>query len=113
MITHINDSHQVPRKVIIRQSYKFKKIAKNLNLEMLQGTLHATVTYRLKLLDNMYKYEMDPTRTLGTTERTQDAGQMDGWTDRRMDRRAKWNQYTRQQLRCAGDMITLCPSYDI
>ena len=37
--------------------------------------------------DKMYKYEMDPTRTVGTTERTQD-----GRTD--------WNQYTPQQLRC-------------
>ena len=29
----------------------------------------------------MYKYEMDPTRTVGTTEQTRDAGRMDGRTD--------------------------------
>ena len=30
------------------------------------------------LLDKMYKYEMDPTRTLGATERTRNAGRTDG-----------------------------------
>ena len=33
----------------------------------------------------MYNYEMDPTKTVGTTERTQDAGQMDGLTDGRTE----------------------------
>ena len=45
----------------------------------------------------MYKYEMDPTRTVGAT---------DGRTDRRMDgqteRRMEWNQ-----LRCVGGIITI------
>ena len=39
------------------------------------------MTHILKLLDKMYKYEMDPTRTVGATERTQDAGQTDGRSD--------------------------------
>ena len=60
-----------------------KKIAKNWNSEILQETLH--VTHLLKLLGKMYKYEMNPTRTVGDTERTCDAGQT---RDRRgMDRR--------------------------
>ena len=42
-------------------------------------TLHAT--HLLKLLDKMYKYEIDPTKTVGATERTRDAGWMDGQTD--------------------------------
>ena len=29
----------------------------------------------------MYKYEMDPTRTVGATEQKRDAGQMDGVSD--------------------------------
>ena len=29
----------------------------------------------------MYKYEMDPTKTVGATERTQDVGQMNRRTD--------------------------------
>ena len=34
----------------------------------------------------MYKYEMDPTfRIVGATEQTQDAGQMDGWSDGRSE----------------------------
>ena len=64
------------------QSYKFKKIAKNSNFKILQETLHAT--HLLKLLDKMCKYEMDPTRSVGTTERTRDAGRCG--TDRRTDR---------------------------
>ena len=39
-------------------------------------TLHAT--HLLKLLDKMYKYEMDPTKTVGATEWTRDAGRTDG-----------------------------------
>ena len=61
------------------QSCKFKKIAKNPHFEILQETLHAT--HLLKLLDKMSKYEMDPTRTVGSTERTQNAGRMDGRTN--------------------------------
>ena len=80
MMTHI--SSQVKRRQ--SQSYKFKIIAKNSNFKILQETLHTT--HLLKLLDKMCKYEMDPTRTVGATERTQDAGQTDGRTDARTDR---------------------------
>ena len=54
----------------------------------MQEILH--MTHLLKLLDKMYKYEMDPTRTVDATERTWDAGRTDGQTDGRME----WNQYT-------------------
>ena len=54
----------------------FKKIAKN--SEILQVSLH--MTHLLKLLDKIYKYEMDPTRTVGATERT-----WHGRTDRRTE----------------------------
>ena len=77
------------------QSYKFWKISKNSNFEILQATLHTT--HLLKLFDKTYKYEKDPTRTVGATERMQD-----GWTDRRTDRRTEWNHYTPQQLCCVG-----------
>ena len=66
-------------------------MAKNSNYEILLETLHTT--HLLKLLDKMYKYEMDPTRTVGATERTWDTGRTDGWTE--------WNQYTPQELHCA------------
>ena len=61
------------------QSYKSYKIAKNSHLKKLQKTLHTT--HLLKLLDKMYKYEMDPTRTVGTTEQTRDAGRTDGQSE--------------------------------
>ena len=35
----------------------------------------------------MYKYEMDPTRIVGTTKRTRDAGRPAGQMDRRTDGR--------------------------
>ena len=79
------------------QSYKFYKIAKNSNFEIWQETYNAT--HLLKLLDKMHKYEMDPTRTVGATERTRDAGRTDG--------RMEWNQYTPQQLRCVYNDIHL------
>ena len=60
------------------QSYKLPKIAKNSNFEILQQTLH--VTHLLKLLDKMYEYEMDPTRTVGATVQS-GHGMRDGWTD--------------------------------
>ena len=95
MITHTNDSHQIPSQNKTSQSYKLQKIAKNTNFEILQETLHAT--HILKLLDKIYKYDMDPTKTVGATERTRDAG--------RTDRQMEWNQYTPQQLLCAGGII--------
>ena len=39
------------------------------------------------MLDKIYKYEMDPTRTVAATERTRDAEQ----TDRRTDGRSETN----------------------
>ena len=45
------------------------------------------MTHLLKLLDKMYKYAMDPTRTVGATEQTWDVGRTDGQTDERTDRR--------------------------
>ena len=45
----------------------------------------------LKLLENIYKYEMDPTRTVGATERTRDAGRTDKRRDGLTD--TEWNQY--------------------
>ena len=65
------------------QSYKLKKIAKNSNFEILQEAWN--VTHRLKLLDMMYKYEMDQTRTVGATEQTRDAGWTDGQTEGRSE----------------------------
>ena len=87
MITHTRDSHQIQVKTRQSQSHKFKKIAKNSNIQILQETLHTTRL--LKLLDKMCKHEMDPTRTVGVTERTWDAGwtSTNGQTDGRMDGR--------------------------
>ena len=51
--------------------------------KILQEILHGT--YLLELLYKMYKYEMDPTRTVGTTEHARDAGRTDGWTDGQTD----------------------------
>ena len=94
LVIHIRS--QVKRRQ--SQSYKFKKIAKNSNFEILQETLHAT--HLLKLLDKMCKYEMDPTRTVGSTEQTRDVGRTDGQTDGRTETNI---------LRCAGIIKVLSP----
>ena len=67
-------------------------------------TLHAT--HLLKLLDKMYKYEMDPTRIVGATERTPDAGRTDGRADGRTDGRTDGvKPIYPQQLRCRYNEI--------
>ena len=38
------------------------------------------------MLDKMDEYEIDPTRTVGATERRRDVGQTDGRTDGRSDK---------------------------
>ena len=68
----------------------------------MQETLH--VTHLLKLLDKMYKYEMDQIRTVGTTERTQDAGRTGGQMDGRTD---GVKPIYPQQLHCVWGIITL------
>ena len=52
-------------------------------IQILPETLHAT--HLLKLLDKMYKYEMDPTKTVGATERTWGAGRTDEQTEGRTE----------------------------
>ena len=53
-------------------STRTTRIAKKSNFEILQEILNTA--HLLKLLDKMNEYEMDPTRTVGATERTWDAG---------------------------------------
>ena len=81
MITHTSDSHQIPSQNKTKSKLQIlEKNAKNSNFEINKETLHET--HLLKLLDKMYKYEMDSTRTVGATERTRDAGRTrDGRTD--------------------------------
>ena len=74
MITHTNDSHQFPSQNKTKsklQIYFFLQ-----KIKFWKNTLH--VAHLLKLLDKMYKYEIDPTRTVGATEWTRDVGGTDG-----------------------------------
>ena len=62
------------------QSYKFKKKCQKAQiLKFCKKNLQPA--HLQKLLDKMYKYEMDPTRTVGVTERTLDAGWTDGQSE--------------------------------
>ena len=74
MITHTSDSHQIPSQNKTKSKLQILKIARNSNFEI------------LKLLDKLCKYEMYPTRTVGASERTRDAGPMDGRTDGQTDK---------------------------
>ena len=93
MITNTIDSHQNLSQTKTSQSYKFKKIAKKLKFGNFARNL--TRAHLLKLLDKMYKYEVDPTRTVGATERIRDAERTDG----RMETNISPNNL---QLHCAG-----------
>ena len=97
MITHTCDSHHIPSQNKTKSKLHIeKKNAKNSNFKILQDNLHAT--HLLKLLYKMYKYGMNPTRTVGATERTWDAG----WTDGRRDRRTdEVKPIYPLQIRCA------------
>ena len=79
MITHTSDSHQIPSQCKTKPKLRILKNCKKFLFSILQETLH--VTHLLKLLDKMYKYEMDLTSTIGTTERTRDAGRTDGGSE--------------------------------
>ena len=83
MITHTSDSHQIPSQNKTRsklQIEKKKKLSK-IQFQIVQKTLHAT--HLQEMLIRMYKYKLDPTRTVGSTEQTQDAGRTDGQADGR------------------------------
>ena len=60
----------------------FKKLPK---IRIAKFCKKYVTTHLLKWLYKMYKYEMDSTKTVGTTERTRDAGRTEGWTDGWMD----------------------------
>ena len=81
MITHTSDSHQTPSQNKTKSKLQIKK--KMPKIQILKETLHRT--HLLKLLDKMYQYEMDPTRIVGATEWTRDAGWKEGQTDRRTE----------------------------
>ena len=74
MITHTSDSHQIPSQNKTKSKLQILKNCQK--FKILHASIHAT--HLLKLPDKMYKYKMDPTRTVGATERTRDAGRMDG-----------------------------------
>ena len=62
MITHTRDTYQIQSQNKTQSKLQILQIAKNSYFNTLQVILHRT--HLLKLLDKMYKYEMDPTRTV-------------------------------------------------
>ena len=82
MITHTSDSHQTARQNKTKSKFQIKKMQNIQIVKFCRKLLQATQL--LKLLDKIYENEMDPTRTVGVTEWTRDAG----WTDRRTDGRS-------------------------
>ena len=90
LVIHITSQTKTKSKLqILKNCQKY-------NFEILPETLHAT--HLLKLLDKMYKYEMDPTKTVDATERTRDGGRTDGRTEGRTDEVKP--VYPPQQLCC-------------
>ena len=102
MITHTSDSHQIPSQnktksklQILEKCQKFKLL--NLARNFTGGTPSEVV-------DKRYKYEIDPARTVGATERTQDAG----WTDRRSETNIPSNNFVYDNVEIWLLLFTLC-----
>ena len=90
MITHTSDLHQIPSQKKSKSKLQILKNCQKIQIfEILQETLHAT--HLLKLLDKMYEYEMDQTKTVDTGCGT------DWLTDGRSE-----TNIPHQQLCCAG-----------
>ena len=81
MITHTSDSHQIPSKSKTKLKLQILKKCQKFKFWNLARNFTRYTTHLLKLLNKMCKYQMDPIRTVGATERTRDAGQTDGQTD--------------------------------
>ena len=79
MIIHTSDSHQIPSQNKTKSKLRILRNCQKFKFEILQKTFH--ITHLLKLLDKMYKHEVDPTRTLGATELKRDVGRTDEQTD--------------------------------
>ena len=75
MITQTIVSYRIPSQKT-KSKYNFKTFVKNSNFGILAKNLNAT--HLLKLLDKMYKYEMDPVSIVEDTEWTLFCPQMDG-----------------------------------
>ena len=101
MITDTSDSHQIPSQKKTKWKLQPLKNCQKLKFPNFASNFTPDTPFKVAWFDKMYEYEMDSTRTAGATERTRDAGRTDGQTDGRME----WNQYTPQQLRCAGGII--------
>ena len=81
MITHTSDSYQIPCQKKTKSKLQIPTICQKFKFWKFTITLtglHAT--HRLKMLDKMYKYEMDPTSIVEDTERTRLCPQTDGKT---------------------------------
>ena len=78
---------------------RFSKSRPNDLEDIGQGQRSSHATHPVMLLIICAKYGKNPSWTVDATERTRDAGRTDG--------RTEWNQYTPQQLRCVGGIMTL------
>ena len=83
MITHAIDSYWISSQNKAKPFTFFLKNAKNYNSRILQQTLQTT--HRLKLLDKMYEYKMDPTSLFEDKEQTRFRPGTDGQTGGQTD----------------------------
>ena len=93
MITHTSDSHQIPSQNKTKSKLQILKNCQKFKFYFFCKKLYMQHTFWCCLVRciNMIKYQMDPTRTVGATEWTWDAGRTEGRTDSRTDRRSETN----------------------
>ena len=88
MITHTSDSLQIPSQSNTKSKLNILKNCKTFTFWNFARTFARDTPSEVELLDKMYKDGMDPTRTVGATEQTRDAGRTDGQMDGRTDGQA-------------------------
>ena len=111
MTTHTSYSHQIPRQNKTKSKLQiFNKFQKCKFLKFCKK-IYTRHTFWSCLIRCININEMDPTRTVGSAERTRDAGRTCVHTYGQTDGRTEWDQYTPQQLRCVWGIINFKKKY--
>ena len=96
LITHTIDSYWIPSQKETKSKLQIEIICQNFKLYNFDINFTRDT---LKLLEKMFKYEIDSASIVEDREWTRFCPQMDRRTDGQKGRWLRWNQYTPYQLR--------------
>ena len=99
MITHSSDSHQIPSENKTKSKLRSLKNCQIFKFCKKLYTRHTCWSCLIRCINIKW---IQPKLLVLQSGHGMTDGRTDGWTDGRTDRRRGGNQYTPQQLRCAG-----------